>query len=73
MPCYLVLVPQHPTRRVGIVVPQATVLVMGTTARALVLVSTTPVAQTVAAVMVVKVKVASLVVRLAATLVQSMP
>ena len=46
---------------------------MGTAAQALVLVSMTPVAQTVAIVMVVKVKMESLVVRLAAGLVQGVP
>ena len=42
MPCWLVLVPQCPMRSVGIVVPQARFVAMGTTAQALVLVCMTP-------------------------------
>ena len=75
------LVPLRPTGKyVGIVVPQAKFVVMGTTAQPLVLVCMTPVVvatirivTTVAVVMVVKARMASLVVRLVASLVQGVP
>ena len=72
--------PLRPTRGVGIVVLQAKFVVMDTAVQLLVLVSMTLVvvateqmAATVAVVMVVKARMASMVVRLVASLAQGVP